>query len=197
MTEKHGNRVVSACFCVISATEAYAAAGSHVTDRTTFLHYTSTAMSTHRCLITKRMFQCSRLEQKHANTGCVTSRNQRRERVKWWTAYSERDRRSHKTRVLPNYSHGSLTLDHFAQVSSSPCRATQPKGTRNMTRKNEVLTYRTEQAATRAMRRLLVKYPVHPDCCVDVVSSPHWLYPFKYLIRVTGRDNRSAYWSRR
>jgi hypothetical protein len=65
-----------------------------------------------------------------------------------------------------------------------------------MARKNEVLSYRTEQAANRAMRRLLAQHPVHPDCKVDVVSSPSWLYPFRYLIRVTGHDNRSAYWSR-
>lgn len=66
-----------------------------------------------------------------------------------------------------------------------------------MTRKNEILTYRTEQAATRAMRRILKLYPVHVDCKVEVVSSPHWLYPWRYLIRITGKDNNFAYMSRR
>jgi late competence protein required for DNA uptake (superfamily II DNA/RNA helicase) len=65
-----------------------------------------------------------------------------------------------------------------------------------MTRKNQVLNYRTERSAVLAMRRLLKRYPVHPDCKVDVVQSPSWLYPFMYLIRVTGRDGSSGYWSR-
>ena len=65
-----------------------------------------------------------------------------------------------------------------------------------MTRKNEILSYQTYQGATLAMRRLLRRYPVHSDCRVEVVSSPHWLYPFRYLIMLTGRDNKSAYWSR-
>lgn len=65
-----------------------------------------------------------------------------------------------------------------------------------MARKNEVLNYRTEQAAQRAMKRMLAKHPVHPDCKVDVVASPSWLYPFRYLIRLTGRDGSQAYWSR-
>lgn len=60
---------------------------------------------------------------------------------------------------------------------------------------HRVLTYRTERTAARAMRRLLKRYPVHPDCRVDVVASTHWLYPFRYLIRVTGRDGRTGYWS--
>ena len=31
---------------------------------------------------------------------------------------------------------------------------------------------------------------------VDVVTSPSWLYPFQYLIRLTGTDGSVAYWSR-
>lgn len=58
-----------------------------------------------------------------------------------------------------------------------------------------ILTYRTEAAAQRAMKRLTAKYPVHPDCHVAVVQSTHWQFPFRYLIAVTGRDNRTAYWS--
>jgi hypothetical protein len=65
-----------------------------------------------------------------------------------------------------------------------------------MARKNEILNYRTEQAAKGAMTRLLKRYPVHPDCTVEIVPSPFWLYPFQYLIRVTGRDGASGYWSR-
>ncbi len=65
-----------------------------------------------------------------------------------------------------------------------------------MTRKNEILAYRTERAAKASMTRLLKKHPVHPDCKVAVVSSDHWAYPFMYLIRVTGKDGASAYWSR-
>ncbi len=65
-----------------------------------------------------------------------------------------------------------------------------------MPRKNEVLSYRTEVGATRAMRRFLKRYPVHPDCRVEVVWSTNWLYPFRYLIRVTGRDGATGYWSR-
>ena len=38
--------------------------------------------------------------------------------------------------------------------------------------------------------------PVHPECRVEVVNSTHWLYPFRYLIQVTGSDGRSGYWSR-
>lgn len=64
-----------------------------------------------------------------------------------------------------------------------------------MPRKNEILNYRTEAAAMRARKRLLAKYPVH-DCRVDVVSSTHWLYPFRYLIRITA-NGAQAYWSRR
>lgn len=62
-----------------------------------------------------------------------------------------------------------------------------------MTRR--ILNYRTEGAARGAMKRLLKRYPIHPDCKVDIVSSPSWLYPFRYLIRVTGRDGCAAYWS--
>jgi len=58
-----------------------------------------------------------------------------------------------------------------------------------------VLNYRTEKQAKGMMKRLLRKYPVHADCKVDVVSSPSWMFPFRYLIRVTGKDGRSAYWS--
>lgn len=58
-----------------------------------------------------------------------------------------------------------------------------------------VLTYRTEGAAKSAMKRLLKRYPVHADCKVDVVYSPSWMFPFRYLIRVTGRDGAVAYWS--
>ena len=65
-----------------------------------------------------------------------------------------------------------------------------------MARKNEILAYRTEKAAKTAMTRLLKRYPVHPDCKVEVVPSTHWLYPFMYLIQVTGRDGASSYWSR-
>lgn len=60
---------------------------------------------------------------------------------------------------------------------------------------HRILNYRTERAARAAMTRLLKRYPVHPDCKVDVVSSPSWLFPFRYLIRVTGRDNSVSYWS--
>lgn len=65
-----------------------------------------------------------------------------------------------------------------------------------MARKNEILNYRTEAGARRAMRRLMKKYPVHPDCRVEVVPSTHWCYPFRYLIQLTGRDGRTAFWSR-
>lgn len=58
-----------------------------------------------------------------------------------------------------------------------------------------VLNYRTEGAARGAMRRLLKRHPVHPDCQVAVVASTHWMFPFRYLIQVTGRDGRVAYWS--
>jgi hypothetical protein len=58
-----------------------------------------------------------------------------------------------------------------------------------------VLHYRSEKAAKRSMKRLVKKYPPHPDCRIEVVSSPHWQYPFEYLIRLTGRDGCSAYWS--
>ena len=62
-----------------------------------------------------------------------------------------------------------------------------------MTRR--ILNYRTEGLARGAMKRLLKRYPVHPDCTVDIVLSPHWQFPFRYLIRVTGKDGRFAYWS--
>lgn len=62
-----------------------------------------------------------------------------------------------------------------------------------MTRR--VLNYRTEGQARGAMKRLLKRYPVHPDCKVDVVASPHWQFPFRYLIRVTGKDGKFSYWS--
>lgn len=58
-----------------------------------------------------------------------------------------------------------------------------------------VLNYRSEGAARGAMKRLLKRYPVHPDCKVDVVFSPHWMFPFRYLIQVTGKDGRISYWS--
>jgi hypothetical protein len=58
-----------------------------------------------------------------------------------------------------------------------------------------ILTYSTEQKAQAAIKRLLKKYPVHPDCTVEAVASTHWQYPFKFLIRVTGKDNSQAYWS--
>jgi hypothetical protein len=35
-----------------------------------------------------------------------------------------------------------------------------------------VLDYRTEAAARGAMKSLLRRYPVHPDCRVKVVASP-------------------------
>lgn len=67
-------------------------------------------------------------------------------------------------------------------------------------RKNEILTYRTEASARRAMVRHLKRYEQHHGrpvaCNVDVVSSPSWLYPFQYLIRLTGTDGSVAYWSR-
>jgi hypothetical protein len=66
----------------------------------------------------------------------------------------------------------------------------------SMTRKNEVLNYRTEVGARRALRRLRVKYPMHVDCKADVVVSPSWLYPFRYLILVTGKDGAQSYWSK-
>lgn len=58
-----------------------------------------------------------------------------------------------------------------------------------------VLNYRTESAARGAMKRLLKRYPVHTDCRVDIVLSPHWQFPFRYLIRMTGKDGSVAYWS--
>lgn len=64
-----------------------------------------------------------------------------------------------------------------------------------MARKNEILTYRTEAAAKRAIKRLTKRYPVHTDCQVEAVISTHWQYPFRWLISVTGRDGRTAYWS--
>lgn len=60
---------------------------------------------------------------------------------------------------------------------------------------HRILNYRTENAARGAMKRLLKRYPVHPDCRVEIVFSPSWLFPFRYLIRVTGRDNSFSYWS--
>jgi hypothetical protein len=59
----------------------------------------------------------------------------------------------------------------------------------------QVLNYRTEGAARGAMKRLLKRYPVHADCKVSVVQSPHWQFPFRYLIQVKGRDGAKAYWS--
>jgi hypothetical protein len=58
-----------------------------------------------------------------------------------------------------------------------------------------ILNYRTEGAARGSMKRLLKRYPVHADCTVDVVASTHWQFPFRYLIRITGKDGRIAYWS--
>jgi len=69
-----------------------------------------------------------------------------------------------------------------------------------MTRRNEILHYRTEASATRAMRRVMRQYETthgRPVACrVDVVSSTHWAYPFQYLIRLTGTDGSVSYWSR-
>lgn len=59
---------------------------------------------------------------------------------------------------------------------------------------HEALVYTTEKAATRAMRRFLKRCPVHPDCKVEVVSSTQSVV--RWMIRVTGRDNRSSFWSR-
>ena len=59
-----------------------------------------------------------------------------------------------------------------------------------------VLNYRTEGAARGALKRLAKKYPrVYPNCKVDIVQSPHWQFPFRYLIQVTGIDGRVSYWS--
>ena len=60
---------------------------------------------------------------------------------------------------------------------------------------HRVLNYRTESDAKGALKRLMKKYPVHADCKVDVVASSHWQYPFRYLIRLTGKDGNVAYWS--
>jgi hypothetical protein len=69
-----------------------------------------------------------------------------------------------------------------------------------MARRNEILHYRNEAAATRAMRRVMRKYEQQHGrpvaCKVDVVSSTHWAYPFEYLIRCTGNDGSVSYWSR-
>jgi len=69
-----------------------------------------------------------------------------------------------------------------------------------MARKNEILAYRTQAAAERAMRRVMRKYELQHGrpvaCKVDVVPSTHWAYPFQYLIRLTGSDGSIAYWSR-
>lgn len=61
--------------------------------------------------------------------------------------------------------------------------------------RRRVLNYATEGRARGAMKRLLARYPINPACKVDVVSSPSWLFPFRYLISVTGSDGRVAYWS--
>ena len=59
-----------------------------------------------------------------------------------------------------------------------------------------VLNYRTEGAAQGALKRLVKRYPhVYPNCKLAVVSSPHWQFPFRYLIQVTGIDGRVSYWS--
>lgn len=63
-----------------------------------------------------------------------------------------------------------------------------------MTRKGQILTYRTERAAKQAMVRLLKRYPVHADCKVRVTLAN--FHPFQYVIEVSGRDGRSGYWSR-
>lgn len=66
---------------------------------------------------------------------------------------------------------------------------------------HRVLTYRDEKSAKRALKRHLKNYEkrhgcqIHPDCRCEVVSSPSWLYPFKYLIRMTAPDGSQAYWS--
>lgn len=65
-----------------------------------------------------------------------------------------------------------------------------------MTKRYQALNYSNEKSAHRAMKRLLKRYPVHPDCKVEVVASTEWHYPRRYLIRVTGRDGCTAYWSR-
>ncbi len=61
---------------------------------------------------------------------------------------------------------------------------------------NRILRYPTHEKALKSMKRLLRLYPPHPDSRVDIVSSPSWLYPFEYLIRVTGRDGRVSYWGK-
>jgi hypothetical protein len=60
---------------------------------------------------------------------------------------------------------------------------------------HRVLTYRTETSAKRAKARLLKRYPVHPDCKVEVVFSALWDHPWLYVIQVTGKDGRPSYWS--
>ena len=59
-----------------------------------------------------------------------------------------------------------------------------------------VLNYRTEGQAKTALARLRKRYPrVYPNCQVAIVSSPSWLFAFRYLIQVTGIDGRVSYWS--
>jgi hypothetical protein len=59
-----------------------------------------------------------------------------------------------------------------------------------------IYNYPTERAAQAAIKRLLKRYPVRPDCTVTAVASQHWQYPFRWLIAVTGRDGRVAYWTK-
>lgn len=65
-----------------------------------------------------------------------------------------------------------------------------------MAKRNQILNYSTEKSARRAMARQIAKYPPHPDCKVEVVASTNWLYPWRWLIQVTGRDGSTAYWSK-
>jgi hypothetical protein len=59
-----------------------------------------------------------------------------------------------------------------------------------------VLNYSTERAAQAAIKRLLKRYPVDAGCRVEAVSSPHWLYPFRWLIAMTALDGHTYYWTR-
>ena len=59
-----------------------------------------------------------------------------------------------------------------------------------------VLNYRTEADARRALARLRKRWSnACPGCVVEIVRSPHWLFPFRWLIQVTGTDGRISYWS--
>lgn len=59
-----------------------------------------------------------------------------------------------------------------------------------------ILNYRTEGAAQGALKRLVKRYPhVYPNCKLAIVYSPSWLFPWRYLIQVTGIDGRVSYWS--